>query len=287
MLTSTGVLTALFRAVSELRLDKEHVSCCVCCGKPECRCRTCSWGEPSGAIPGIRAWSSEIPVMIVKYLISVGFKAQGQTPQGCQGFRFDLNERRKSHLKGLFAANTAVSLTREANGLCSCFTCCSEDLRSPFLIPLAAGQRSSCSFPGHSPVQLTPVSLRGSGHLSGERLCYEVSFTAPGRCQGFPGLPFLVSSGLEGQAGKGGELSVLCGRMVYLGKLGTEQSLAWEQLFPLKLEDADPLSITFNGFGLGLWLAVYRGPNPRPETFRQPKALQSSWSSCSKGVVGP
>lgn len=46
------------------------------------------------------------------------------------------------------------------------------------------------------------------------------------------------TSGLEGRAGKVRDLPVLCGRLLCLGKLGTEQPLAWEQLFPLKWEDA-------------------------------------------------
>ena len=86
-------------------------------------------------------------------------------------------------------------------------------------------------------VQLSPMSLRCSGHLSPESsfavglasLCLASARQLP-CCFG--------TSGLEGQAGKVGDPPVLCGRMMCLGKLGTEQSLAWEQLFPLKSEDA-------------------------------------------------
>lgn len=75
--------------------------------------------------------------------------------------------------------------------------------------------------------QWTPLSGFALGLVSGYVASVRASLTCCFR-----------SSGMEGQAGKVGDPPVLCGRLPCLGKLGTEQPLAWEQLFPMKSEDA-------------------------------------------------
>lgn len=84
----------------------------------------------------------------------------------------------------------------------------------------------------HLHVQLTPMSLRGSGHLSLEN-GFAVGFASLYLTSARASLACSGSSGLEDQVGKVEDLPVLWGR-----KLEIEQSLAWEQLFPLKSEDA-------------------------------------------------
>lgn len=100
--------------------------------------------------------------------------------------------------------------------------------KSPVLFPLAAGQRNKLLH-----VQLAPVSLGGSRHLSlrAAWLWDQLGYTWPE-----PGLSWSIVSGALSwrvKLGKG-DLPVFCDKMMYQGKMRSEQSLASEQLFPFK-----------------------------------------------------